>query len=49
MSPRLQGKLRGTWQYEVGGGERIWYRRGEGKYEDQPIVTHAGSAPSKTH
>jgi mRNA-degrading endonuclease YafQ of YafQ-DinJ toxin-antitoxin module len=43
---QLKGNLKGIWQYEVGGGERVWYKPGP---DGQPIVTYAGSAPPATH
>ena len=47
---QLKGNLKGTWQYEVGGGERVWYKRGEhAEYKDKPIVVYAGPAPPATH
>ncbi|MFL5963270.1 MAG: hypothetical protein ACJ757_10310 [Gaiellaceae bacterium] len=42
----LKGKLRGHWEYEVGGGERIRYKE---RADGDPVVTYAGPAPSDTH
>ncbi len=42
----LKGKLRDFWEYEVGGGERVRYKRGN---DGNPLVVYAGSAPSDTH
>ena len=43
---RLKGKLRDHWEYEVGGGERVRYKRGP---NGEPVVTYAGPAPADTH
>lgn len=44
---RLQGKrLRDFWEWEVGGGERVRYKRGP---DGNPVVVYAGPAPSDTH
>ena len=42
----LKGKLKGHWEYEVAGGERIRYKPGP---DGEPVVTYAGSAPPDTH
>jgi hypothetical protein len=43
---QLKGKLRGHWEYEVAGGERVRYKKGPG---GDPLVTYAGPAPPDTH
>lgn len=42
----LKGKLRGNWEYEVTGGERIRYKRSA---DGDPLITYAGPAPPDTH
>lgn len=42
---RLKGRLKGTWEYEVSGGDRVRYKRGPG---GTPVVTYAGSHPADT-
>jgi hypothetical protein len=42
----MKGRLAGVWEYEVGGGERVRYKRGE---DGQPVVIYAGPAPPDTH
>ena len=42
----LKGKLRDFWEYEVGGGERVRYKRWN---DGNPLVVYAGPAPSDTH
>ncbi len=42
----LKGKLRDFWEYGVGGGERVRYKRGK---DGNPLVMYAGPAPSDTH
>lgn len=42
---RLKGKLKEFWEYEVGGGERVRYK----KRDDDPLVVYGGPAPSGTH
>jgi hypothetical protein len=34
------------WEYEVGGGERVRYKRGE---HGEAVVVYAGPAPADTH
>jgi hypothetical protein len=43
---RLKGKLKEFWEYEVGGGERVRYKRGP---DGQVVVVYAGPAPADTH
>ena len=43
---QLKGKLRGQWEYEVTGGDRVRYKRGPA---GEVVVTRAGSAPADTH
>lgn len=44
---RLKGKrLRDFWEWEVGSGERVRYKRGP---DGEPVVVYAGPAPSDTH
>lgn len=42
----LKGKLKDFWEYEVGGGERVRYKRHS---DGNPLVVYAGPAPSDTH
>jgi hypothetical protein len=43
---QLKGKLKGNWEYEVTGGDRVRYKRGP---KGEVVVTYAGSAPPDTH
>lgn len=42
----MKGRLKDFWEYEVGGAERVRYKRGE---DGDPVVSYAGSAPPDTH
>jgi hypothetical protein len=43
---QLKGKLRGHWEYEVTGGDRVRYKPGPNR---EVVVTRAESAPGDTH
>lgn len=43
---RMAGRLRDFWEFEVGGGERVRYKRGA---DGDPVVVYAGPAPPDTH
>lgn len=43
---QLKGRLKGLWEYEVTGGDRVRYKRGPG---GEVVVVYAGSAPADTH
>lgn len=45
---QLKGKLKGFWEYEVGGGARVRYTRGPEK-RVVVLVVYAGPAPPDTH
>ena len=42
----MAGRLKDFWEWEVGGGERVRYKRGP---DGAPVVVYAGPAPSDTH
>jgi hypothetical protein len=42
----LKGRFREFWEWEVGGGERVRYK----KHSDgNPVVVYAGPSPADTH
>lgn len=41
----LRGSRKGHWEYEVGGGERVRYKRGP---RGRVVITYAGSHPADT-
>ncbi len=48
---QMHGKLKDFWEYEVAGGVRVRYRRGDPGTiaAGCPIVVYAGTAPPDTH
>lgn len=42
---QMKGKLKGTWEYEVAGGDRVRYKRGP---KDGPVIVYAGPHPPDT-
>jgi hypothetical protein len=43
---RMAGRLGDFWEFEVGGGERVRYKRGA---DGDPVIVYAGPAPPDTH
>jgi hypothetical protein len=43
---RLKGRLREFWEWEVGGGERVRYKK---HFDGNPVVVYAGPSPPDTH
>lgn len=43
---QLRGNLKGFWEYEIGEGERVRYKKGE---DGSPLIVYAGSSPPDTH
>lgn len=42
---QMKGKLKGAWEYEVSGGDRVRYKAGP---NGDPLVIYAGSHPADT-
>lgn len=42
---QMKGKLKGTWEYEVAGGDRVRYKGGP---KGEVLVIYAGSHPADT-